>query len=203
MTASWFPSKELLNCSIDVEHLSIYRLADVVHALFALDREPYAPMAFLKIANSWVLRALSDAPGSDLRSKACRAFAKMLGRSMELLKTPWSVRPPCSPRTALRIDSIRYNGCVKFLVEWGAEYAYRLVYDERIRQRAVRGAAANLAAYALYGLKVDGPYAGQWLSLIDEAEEREPYGTAWKPFMSRILVDIIPQCGEVGVEIWA
>ncbi|MEL9991954.1 MAG: hypothetical protein QXP98_04755 [Thermoproteus sp.] len=186
-----------------MEHLSIYRLADVVHALFALDREPYAPVALLKIANSWVLRALSDTPGPDLRSKACRAFTRMLSRSIDVLRTPRSIRPPCSPKSALRIDSIRYNGCVKFLVEWGAEYAYRLVYDERIRQRAVRGAASNLVAYAAYGLKVDGPYAGQWLSLVDKVAEREPYRTAWKPFMSRILVDIVPRCSEIGVEIWA
>lgn len=183
-----------------MEHISIYRMADAVHALLALNDEPYALSAFFKIANSWVLRALSDVPGADLRRRACAAFVKLFEFSRDALRAPSVVRAPCSPKGALRIDKLRYTGCMKFMMEWGAEYGYRMFYDERIRAKAVRTAARNLVAYSRYGVKLEGPYADMWLLAADDAdiELRE---LAWKPFMSRILVDIMPRCEYEMVEI--
>lgn len=184
-----------------MEHLSIYRMADAVHALFAIDREPYALNAFLKIANSWVLRALSDVPGSDLRRRACGAFIKLLDKARSVLEAPAVVRAPCSPRGAARIESIKYSGCAKFLAEWGAEFVYRFVYDERIRARAVKAAARNLAAYMQYGLRVEGPYADDWLVLAEAPPSYEPRDVVWKPFMARVKVDILPQCVQLSADV--
>lgn len=176
-----------------MEHVSIYRMADAVHALLSVDAEPYALAAFFKIANSWVLRAFSDAPGSDLKRKACAAFSRMLELARDQLRTPATVRPPCSPKGALRVDRLRYAGCLRFLMDWGAEFAYRMIYDERIKARAVRNVARNLVAYSRFGLRLEGPHVDAWLSLADGALA-SPRELAWKPFMSRILVDILPKC---------
>jgi len=187
-----------------MEHISIYRMADAVHALLAVDREPYALNAFLKIANSWVLRALSDVPGPDLRRRACRAFVKLLDGTREALEAPAAVRAPCSPRGAARIESIKYSGCARFVAEWGAEFVYRLVYDERLRARAIRTAARNLAAYVRYGMRLEGPYSSDWLSLADTAQSHELRDLVWKPFMARVEVDILSQCKLLSAvaEVW-
>ncbi|CCC81609.1 hypothetical protein [Thermoproteus tenax] len=178
-----------------MEHISLLRLVDVVHALFAMEREPYAYEAFIRAANSWALRALSNAPGRDLRAKACNALGQSLGKLISQLRAPSVLKIPCSIRQALNIDRIKYTGCPKFLAEWGAEYVYRLVYDERLRRLAIKSAMRNLSLYAHKGLRVEGAHASEWLA---EDAVSATGSVEWKPYLKRLLSDILPLCQEVG-----
>lgn len=176
-------------------HVTLLRLSDFVHALLAMEREPYAYEALLHTASPWILRLIASSRGRDLRDRACGALAAYEKYRTGELVVPRRIYVGCSPRSALTDVELNYRaGCGRFLAEWGGEFLYRLFYDEKIRSRAIASAAANLAAYS-EEVSVAGPYADEWLKL---AEGRgfvyREEGLLLKPFAARIATDILPAC---------